>query len=360
MSLESLIRQSRTQKELWRYTPLNAFEIWKLDQAKPANIAGLPQARTAHRIVFVNGFLDESATTLHKLPDALLSFSQKDNIYTLALGGQACLVMDPVELLFLYDETKDAQTRTQLAVNLGANSRLTLLERHKSQSAHKALHERDLAITLEAGAKLTHAHVIDEGQKTFHNAQTQITLAQGAFYHGHALMRGGLLNRQMVTADLCEPSARASFSSLILGRAEEHHDITTFVRHKAAHTTSMQKCRAVLSDNSCGVFKGTTHLAPAAQKTSGHQMARALLLSENASFDARPELEIYADDVKCSHGASTGALDEAALFYLRSRGIPEDEARAMLTRAFIQSFLEDGAEPAIMQLMQEEIASWTC
>ena len=138
----------------------------------------------------------------------------------------------------------------------------------------------------------------------------------------------------------------------------QHADFSSVVRHDAPHGTSRQTVKNVLAGRSRGVFQGRIEVARHAQKTDGYQMNQALLLSQDAEIDSKPELEIFADDVKCSHGATVGELDAEQLFYLRSRGVPDSEARAMLVRAFLTEALDLVTNEPIRDVLGQRIDAW--
>ena len=140
--------------------------------------------------------------------------------------------------------------------------------------------------------------------------------------------------------------------------ATQHSDFTTTVRHDAPSTASRQTVKNVLTGHAKGVFQGKIEVARIAQKTDGYQMNQTLLLSRDAEIDSKPQLEIYADDVKCSHGCTVGELDADQLFYLRSRGVPEADARNMLIRAFLSEALDPIAHDAMRDHMESAIAAW--
>ncbi len=139
---------------------------------------------------------------------------------------------------------------------------------------------------------------------------------------------------------------------------QQHGDITTVVAHDAPSCASRQTVKNVLTDRARGVFQGRIEVARVAQKTDGYQMNQALLLSPHAEIDCKPQLEIYADDVKCSHGATVGELDADQLFYLRSRGIPDEAARAILVRAFLAEAMDPIAHEGARALLEGAIEAW--
>jgi Fe-S cluster assembly protein SufD len=159
-------------------------------------------------------------------------------------------------------------------------------------------------------------------------------------------------------ARLAGPHAVAHLNGAQLLTGAQHADFTSVVRHVAPHGTSRQTVKNVLAGRARGVFQGRIEVAREAQKTDGYQMNRALLLSPDAEIDTKPELEIFADDVKCSHGATVGELDTNQLFYLRSRGIPDDQARSILIRAFLAEALDAVTHPMVRTVLEETIERW--
>jgi Fe-S cluster assembly protein SufD len=161
-----------------------------------------------------------------------------------------------------------------------------------------------------------------------------------------------------VHAHLAGTHAAAHMNAAQLLGGAQHADFTTVVGHDAPATVSRQTVKNVLTDRARGVFQGKIEVSRVAQKTDGYQMNQALLLSPDAEIDSKPQLEIYADDVKCSHGATVGELDAEHVFYLRSRGIPEAEARSILVRAFLNEALDPIAHDEARTAMEGMIATW--
>ena len=157
---------------------------------------------------------------------------------------------------------------------------------------------------------------------------------------------------------LREPGAVCHINGVALMRGEQHADTTILVEHLAPHCESNQNMRVILDDRAHGVFQGKIHVHQPAQKTDGYQLSRALLLSEGAEMDTKPELEIYADDVKCSHGATTGQMDEEPLFYMQSRGIGKEEAKALLIEAFAAEVLNFVEQQPWHGLLMERVRKW--
>ena len=242
------------------------------------------------------------------------------------------------------------------AITLEAGAKLTLVDLAIGDGEY--LHNPVLTAEIAAGATLTHLRIQDEGTGAFHLSTTYAEVATGATYDSFALTLGARLARMEVHAHLAGETAAAHLNAAQLLGASQHADFTTVVRHNAPNTSSRQTVKNVLTGKSRGVFHGKIDVARIAQKTDGYQMNQALLLSPNAEMNSKPQLQIYADDVKCSHGATVGALDANQLFYLRSRGVPEAEARAILVRAFLSEALDPITHDEARAAMEAAIADW--
>ena len=158
--------------------------------------------------------------------------------------------------------------------------------------------------------------------------------------------------------ELAGEHASGNVAGAVLGIGSAHVDNTVYVTHGAEDGESRQVFKHVLDGAAKGVFQGKILVRQPAQKTDGYQISQSVLLSDDAEFDAKPELEIYADDVKCSHGSTTGALDEDAMFYLRARGVPEKSAQTLLVAAFVDEAIEEIADEGLQDVMRAEVARW--
>lgn len=205
-------------------------------------------------------------------------------------------------------------------------------------------------IYLRRGAFLKHYKVQDEAFKSNHIALNCVDEASNAVYQAFCLQKGANIARNETHVLLKEEGAFAEINGAYVMNGWATLDTTTDIEHLAPNTISHQLVKGVIGGDAKGVFQGKIHIAPLAIKTEGTQLHKALLLSDTAEVDVKPELEIFADDVKCSHGAASGELDEDKLFYMRSRGIKEEEARRLL----IDAYLED----VISKIEDEKIASW--
>ena len=172
------------------------------------------------------------------------------------------------------------------------------------------------------------------------------------------LTANGVLTRNEAVLELTGDDAVAHVAGAAVGDGNFHHDDTVFVTHAAERCESRQVFKKVLKNGAVGVFQGKILVKPGAQKTDGYQISQSLLLDDDSQFLAKPELEIYADDVKCSHGSTTGALDETALFYLRSRGVPVEEARALLVLSFLADAIDEIEDAALKDEIVARLEAW--
>jgi len=241
-------------------------------------------------------------------------------------------------------------------IRLATGAKLTLLETSLGDGAY--LHNPVTEIDVAAGATLTHIRLQDESVAAFHFSTLYARVADDGTYDSFVLNLGARMARTEVHAELAGTAATTHLNAAQLLSGTQHSDITTIVRHDAPRGTSRQTVKNVLSGRSRGVFQGRIEVARQAQKTDGYQMNRALLLSPDAEIDTKPELEIFADDVKCSHGAAVGELDSEQLFYLRSRGIPDAEARSILIRAFLAESLDAIAHEAVRAALGHAVVGW--
>lgn len=355
MSVAAVLKRSKADRESWRYTNLEALlKELPAPQVAPGDaplVAALPGI--AQRLTFIDGEFYPDQSHFGALPpDALQGDAAQG--YRMMLAGQTCLVTAPVELLFLATGRK-AETATPLHIELGANGRLTLIERHENAGATSAVVTTTIA--LQPQAKLVHGKIISGGDAA-HLAQTSVQVADGAFYDNFTLIKGGRLTRNEIEASLNGKMAQCAMNGAMLLRGREHADTTTRITHAAPHGTSREVYKTVLAEQARGVFQGKIIVKEGAQKTDGHQLSRALLLSDQAEMDAKPELEIYADDVKCSHGSTVGDLDADAMFYLRARGLTETQARALLIDGFTGEVVAEIPVPAWRDMFRAEMEGW--
>jgi len=208
---------------------------------------------------------------------------------------------------------------------------------------------------LAAGAKIETVQIQSEGAERIHVTSSHARLEGDAHFDSHVFSLGDGLVRSELSVTLDAPGAETRMRGFFLGRNHAHLDHYTTVDHAAEHCSSDQEYRGVLDDDSKGVFRGRVIVRPGAQQTSARQSNPNLLLSDRATIDTKPQLEIYADDIRASHGATIGQLDPEALFFLRARGIGEAVARRVLTRGFAGSIVEGIADDDVRRFVAARV-----
>ncbi len=362
--------------EAWKYTNLRGlarigFLPTAADTAVTEIPAGVAALNDAYIAVFVNGRFAAALSSLDGLPNgveagglaekiaddpaaleaelgriadvaalplaALNTAFMADGLYLKIADG---VVLDrPLHLVSIGVADADPLSfHPRHLIVAGAGSIATLVESHVGAGAYFCNAVCEIAVG--AGAVLNHYKLQNEGPEAYHLAFTQVRLADRAAYDGFVLQTGARLARNEVRAHL-GAGVECRMNGAYLARGEQHIDNTTFIDHAAPGSASREVYKGVLDDTARGVFQGKILVRKDAQKTDGHQLNKTLLLSPGTEIDTKPELEIYADDVKCSHGATTGELDAEPLFYLRSRGIDPHTARGMLVAAFIGEALSE-------------------
>lgn len=385
--------------EYWRYTNLNALakrEFAQTDPQMPVALDTLPDlvgtGLDGYLIVLVNGHLRTDLCAFDGLPDGVRLDSLGDmlvrapqqlepwlgkiagldgmplaSLNTAFLDDGMALFVDagvdldrPIHLVSIGAAgTERVAFQPRNLVVLGDGAAATLIEHHLA-AADDAEYFSNIVTEIAIGeaARLNHYKMQCDATAAFHLALTEARLARGASYRSFVLQTGAAIGRHEVRVRLDGSDADCALGGVYLIRDGQLLDNTTLVEHAAPSGRSRQMYNGVLDGKSRGVFQGKIHVRRDAQQTDGHQLSRALLLSPNAEIDIRPELEIYADDVKCSHGATAGDLDEDALFYLLSRGIERGAARRLLVGAFVADALGQIADARIAEAFGAHIRGW--
>ncbi|MCE2574888.1 Fe-S cluster assembly protein SufD [Komagataeibacter sp. FNDCR2] len=378
----------RAGVEAWKYTTLRMLadvpfapaprdvDGHRIDTllAEVETISGLGAG--ANRAVFVNGHFDATRSRLPAdirvsgfaggagedgidpagdVTTALNTLMAHDGLELVVPAGvdAGCLLLVSIGLT-ADDAPVSFHPRHRIVVEKGG--RLAVLDAAVGQGyyLHNPLHD----IAVADKGYLSHARIQAEGGLAVHLAVSHVTVAAEGVYDSFTLTLGGSLSRHEVHAALSRPGAHVHVNGAQLLAGRQHGDLTSVITHAAPGCVSRQTVKNVLSDQARGVFQGKILVERIAQKTDGYQMNQALLLSDGAEIDAKPELEIYADDVKCSHGATVGALDDDQLFYLRSRGIPDDVARSMLIRAFLHDVVDEIDDQRLKDSLNLAVEAW--
>ncbi len=264
----------------------------------------------------------------------------------------------PVHLIHLDGAGEPAGLVTRNVVVVEEGASLMLLESFGSDGGRALQRNAVTEIVIGDKGAIDHVKLQREGEGTLHLGTWRVRLRSGARYGAFQFSTGAALSRSQIYAAFEGEGSSLNISGALLMRDRQHCDTTLLIEHRVPRCTSRELFKAVLDDEARGIFQGKIIVAPGAQKTDGKQMAQALLLSESAEFDSKPELEIFADDVVCGHGSTSGQIDEDLLFYLEARGIPEAQARALLIQAFVGEAIELVEHEGLRDALGAASAEW--
>ncbi|MEL6751166.1 MAG: Fe-S cluster assembly protein SufD [Pseudomonadota bacterium] len=264
----------------------------------------------------------------------------------------------PIHIVHVATSETASASVTRNVMHLGDGAQATILETFVTlgDAAHQG---NGLArIGIGVGAQLTHIQAVLVNTGSLYLGNNVVDVSENARYEGFQYTSGAALNRTQTFLSFIGKNAEAHVNGAFLLRGKQHADATMVIDHAQPGCVSREFFKGVLDDEARGVFQGKVQVRQIAQKTDGKQMSQALLLSERAEFDAKPELEIFADDVACGHGATTGRIDDEHLFYLMARGVPEAEARTLLIQAFVGEVIETVPNEQIAEALGELAAEW--
>lgn len=378
--------------------PNRRDEYWKYTRPDTLTQVGAPKASVLVsdeapvfdgvdrlRIVFVDGVFDADASddlslegiTIERLAAADSDLHWAKNLYgVLETRGQT-----PVDRPLAALNTAFATDGILIHVTGKPSKPVNLVYQHQSETSDAILHH---CIKLDAGAEMTllengpaaarfnkvlevevadgasFHHIRSQGRDHERRAATHIftRLGSNAAFRSFTMTVNGQLTRNDCIIELVGDDSIANVAGACVGDGDFHHDDTIFITHDAVNCQSRQVFKKVLRNGATGVFQGKILVKAGAQKTDGYQISQSLLLDGDSQFLAKPELEIYADDVACSHGSTSGAIDEDALFYLRSRGVPASEATDLLTLAFLAEAVDEIAHEGLREDMTARLGAW--
>ena len=383
--------------EEWKYTDLRAL----IGEAKP--LAGTPDAASiaramtaghligdmdARRVVFVDGIFVPKLSdltglspglTIRSMAEALAAGdpliadrlgkvvpSDSEGVFALntALMRDGALIHvakgatleRPIHLVFAATSDKPASVFTRSLVVIEQGARAMLVESHDASAAHQV----NSALELVVGDKahVDHIKITSGPANLVHVSSLMVAVGANARFNDFAFNIGGGVVRNQTFIRFDGEGTLAGLRGASLLKGKQHVDSTLVVDHKAGGCQSREVFATVLDDESRGVFQGKIVVRPHAQQTDARMMTRALLLSDEAEADNKPELEIFADDVQCGHGATSGALDQDLKFYLMARGIPEVEAEALLVQAFVGEAIEGIEHAGLRDALMERVVGW--
>ncbi len=259
-----------------------------------------------------------------------------------------------VHYLSPYDEAPPA-SHVRTLVLAGRNSQAGIVEAWTGPDGRLYLANSVTEAVLGEGAVLDYVRLQLEGDQAYHFSALHVHQGRASSLAVHTVLLGGRLTRAEIGAVLAGEGASTALNGLYVARAEQHMDNFTTLDHAQPHSTSVELYKGILDDRSSGVFHGRIIVRPEGQKTDAVQRNKNLLLSRDATINTKPQLEIYADDVRCTHGATVGQVDADAIFYLRSRGVGYRDARRLLTLAFAQEITERINPPMLRERLNAEL-----
>jgi Fe-S cluster assembly protein SufD len=296
------------------------------------------------------GVLEGNGQVPVERPLAALSTARATQGFAIRVSGRA-----PKAISFVYERSaEDAEAMVRHLIRLDQGADLTLLENGPGAARLSKVIEVEVA----DDAALHHVRAQGRDHERRAWTATFARLGARATLKSFTLTVNGRLTRNESVVEMTGPNAITHIAGACVGDGEFLHDDTVFITHGAEGCESRQVFKKVLRGGAVGVFQGKILVRPVAQQTDGYQISQGLLLDEASQFLAKPELEIYADDVKCSHGSTAGAVDETALFYLTSRGIPRRTAEELLVLAFVDEAIAEIEDEGIAETMRERLAGW--
>jgi Fe-S cluster assembly protein SufD len=385
--------------ESWKFTNLRNLERTVFHPATAgtasASVDTVPTLladQAGHRAVFVNGWFRPELSSLGALPDGakvrslqqeleldpgfverylgnVASGHETQAFYHLNTAlmqdglvirvEEGAKIQHPIELVFMSAPGEEALAfHPRNLIVMEPDSRATVVEHHVGLGEGTTLANHVTEIVVDDRAALHHYKLQAEPESAYHVHTLHGVVGETGFYDGFGLTIGGKLTRNELHVKLNGPFADARLNGAYLQHGRQHCDNTTLIEHAVPDTTCREIYKGALDGKGRAVFQGKLHVYPDAQRTDGHQLSRALLLSDEAEIDAKPELEIYADDVKCSHGSTAGALEQDALFYLRSRGIPYPTARRIMVESFLGEVVEEMTLDYLRTGFMSRISQW--
>ena len=369
------------RNEEWKYTDISS--IVKLNFTPAIN--STPERFTkeqinkflfkdfdCHLLVFVNGIYSEELSLINNLPKGVVVGSLKklakenpsvidsyigklskiDNAFNAlntayAVDGLVIVVPDgkilekPIQVLYLNsssDETMLASPRNLIVV--GKNSQASVIANYRGISEKAYLNNSVTEIFIDEDAIINLYKIQNESDEAYHIEKVQATQKKNSVLNHYNITFGGAIVRNDINSVLDGENIETHYYGLYMINGKQHVDNHTFVDHAKPNCMSNELYKGILDDNARGVFNGKIIVRQDAQKTNAYQQNKTILLSKTATIDTKPQLEIFADDVKCSHGATVGHLDDVSEFYIRSRGVPQELAKSMLIRAFANDVIE--------------------
>ena len=289
-------------------------------------------------------------------PFDLLNTTFTDNGVSLIIDSNI-KIQRPIQLILISSGVDSLMVSPRIHIDIGQSSSATFIENHVGTS-NSFFQNTSLFISTSINAQLDHIRIQENSDEMVNMGNQYIHQDQDSRYTFFQFAKGSKLGRLNLHAQLEGEGAYCELNGVALSNKNQHLDNHIIIDHKVANCTSSQNFKTVLQDNSSGLFNGRTIVREGAQKTDSSQSNKNLLLSTNALMNSNPQLEIYADDVKCSHGSTTGTLDTESLFYLQSRGLDSITAKSLLIHGFVTELLESVKNENIRKYITEKFSNW--
>ena len=378
-----------SRDEEWRDTSLSSFFSEKFipsfdDPSSFREIKSLLEVGIeSHRIVFVDGHIQENLSDFASLQPGLkvssnvpvssdISAKVRDTVSdndksffllnsamtfnsTNVLISEKSRIEKPIEFVFIALGDQVC-SHPRISVLAGKHSSATIVERYISLGQGSHFTNAQVSIHVEETSQLDHVRIQDENHFAYHISSLRVQQDNSSVFRSTCISLGGFLTRNHICTSLNGEGVESTLNGLYLIDGNQHVDNHTLVEHKRANSKSFELYKGILFDKSTGVFRGQVLVRQEAQKTDAYQQNKNLLLSEDAEIRTKPQLEIYADDVKCSHGATIGQLDTDAIFYLRSRGINYKSACQILTLAFARQITDQISNKELRESLYDHVS----
>lgn len=369
-----------TRVEEWKYTnvapilktPFRQVFDLELHGLRAESIGPFTFAESRRsQLVFVNGLFSRELSNLSGLPNAVVVSNLADvpaelgkvvsdhlGVYadyrdqtftalnTAVIGDGAFVyipngkaVETPIHLLFISMASEPTVSHPRVLIVAGEGSIATVIESYCSLGEEVYFTNAVTEVFVAPGATLDHYRLQEESERAFHIGRTEVYQERSSHYTSYAISLGAEIARHDLNVALTDEHIETTIDGLYVVTGKQHADNHTTIDHQKPHCTSHQLYKGILDDRSRAVFNGIVFVREGAMLTDAHQLNKNLLLSSEATANTKPQLEIFADDVKCSHGATVGQLEDEELFYLASRGIPKEQARALLTYGFAEDVI---------------------
>jgi len=379
------------KQEHWKYTDLKTIinnnfsnlQIFKDNKSSTYNPNFLIKDFEHNRIVLSNGNFIESdfsledeskinikslKTTLENKNDFEKIKSYFDDDQNSMISLNHALVNDGIVLeiednysfnnpLIIYNffdkKVENKILNNKVFISLGSKCSLTLVDFYKCENNIKYFNNTVHNYTIKKDAIFKKFSINASLESSYHYNSTKVNSYSNTVFENFLLSLGPNLIKNEIHCNLLENFSSCFVNGVMLLNGDQHHELKTNVNHKYENCKSSQLIKSVLLDKSNGTYQGKIFVDKSAQKTNGYQLSKALILSESSEFNSKPELEIYADDVKCSHGSTTGNIDENSIFYLMSRGLTRHQANKMIVEGFLNEVIETITEPNIKKLISQ-------